>query len=78
MVGAGTGTAGDVVADGAAGLAVPRLIERDRATVGDLMPDQSIPRKGITTITAARMTISWSRRRERTGAFRPGIGNPTM
>jgi hypothetical protein len=33
MFGAGTGTASPVVRDDAAGLAVPRLIERDRATI---------------------------------------------
>jgi hypothetical protein len=42
---AGTGTASPVVRDDAAGLAVPRLIERDRAAFSDLMPHQSIPRQ---------------------------------
>ena len=49
MFWAGTVTAGRVVADGAAGLAVPRLIERDYATLSgprdDLMPHQSIARR---------------------------------
>jgi hypothetical protein len=56
MFGAGTQTAGCVVADGAAGLAVPRLIERDRATFSgprdDLMPHQSLPLAGSITTTS--------------------------
>ena len=51
MFGAGAGTASPIVGDGAAGLAVPRLIERDHATLGgrrnDLPPHQSIPLAGL-------------------------------
>ena len=51
MFGAGTGTARCKVRDGAAGLAEPRLIERDRATlsgpIDDLMGHESVPLAGI-------------------------------
>ena len=39
MVGAGTGTTHLIVRDGAARLAVPRLIERDRATLSGPIDD---------------------------------------
>ena len=65
MFGAGTRTAGLVVADHMAGFAVPRLIERDSATFSGprfgLTPHQSIPLAGgITTtlkIESNRVTI---------------------
>ena len=51
MFGAGTGTTRRYVCDGAAGLAEPRLIERDHATlsgpIDDLMGHESIPLAGI-------------------------------